>query len=607
MTFFHILLFCCFFLYIWLFGDTRLIYHAFGRFMDYPGFFTGWQFLGATIDHPGGIVEYVTGFLSQLYYYPVAGAIVITIVVSLTCLATAMLFSFAGFNSLAGIIGYTPVIFFLSMHNQSGHPLVIFVPLLVNLWVLVLYEKIRLQGFTSRCCLFVVMFILLYFVTGAFALLFGILAAGYELFVRRRILSGVLYILLTGLVPLGVGWCFDLRPTEIYLNFLPFVPKFILDTKTDAKPLKITILCVFAAVFVYQYFFNPKTSSKTSEKTPANTEKKRSGWLIQPFLVILAAIATVYFSTGIEKQHLQADFYAGNAMWNELLEYTDRFPVVADDPVGNHNIIQALYHTGRLGSDLFSYPQFKEGMFLLPRQGEGSLKYRKGLNFIRLSLLLGRLNIAEKEAYEMLENSGKYPELLWDLTIINIAKGQPETARVFLKILSRDLIHGKKAKSTLKQLVDDPDLSNDEENIRLRSVMLVKDIIDVESLETVMSDLLEVNPNNKLAFEYMMAYYLKDKQLDKIVENAYRFGDLGYDKIPRHYEEAIVIHLSKTKGSLLSHGWVIDPQTSKTASQFMSARKLNPAGKLSSAGNLAPDFGNTYFYYYIFNQSGVGR
>jgi hypothetical protein len=607
MAFFHSLLFCCFFLYIWLFGNTRLIYHAFGRFVDYPSFFTGFKFLHATIAHPGGIVEYVTGFLSQFYYYPLAGAIVITITVWLTCLAVAMLVSFAGFKSLAGFIGYTPAIFFFAMHYPCGHPLAVFVALLINLWVLVLYEKIRLQSFALRCCVFLTIFVLLYLAAGASAFLFGILAAGYELFVRRRLLSGGVCILLTGLVPLTVGWCFDMRLRDIYLCSLPFDPKFSLEIRTSARALYIFILFILPGLFASQFFFSKKTAGEKSKKAPANTKKKLLGWLVQPLVVILVAVVIVHFSTGIGNLRVQADFYASNAMWDELLEYADRFPVVANKPVGNHNIIQALHHTGRLGSDLFSYPQFKESMFI-PAEGKGNVRrYRRGMYSIRLLLLLGRVNVAEKEAYELLENSGEYPELLWELAKINIAKRQPETARVFLEVLSRDLIHGKKAKSTLKRLADDPELSNDEEIIRLRSVMLKKDHDGTESLETVMSDLLEVNPHNKLAFEYMMIYYLKGKQVDKVAENIYRFGDFGYEKIPRHYEEAIMMHLGRTGGRVHLHGWKMDPKTIQSTNQFMSALKLNPVARPSSARNLAPDFGNTYFYYYIFTQSGVGR
>jgi hypothetical protein len=604
---FHILSFCGFFLYFWLFGDTRLIYHAFGRFVDYPAFFTGWKFLGTAIDHPGGILEYVTGLLSQFYYYPPGGAIVITIVVSLTCLATAMLVGFAGYNSLVGIIAYAPAMFFLAMHNQCGHPLAVFVALLINLWALVLYEKIRPQSYASRCCFFLAMFVLLYFVAGACAFLFGILAAGYELFVRRRLLSGGLYILLTGLTPLVVGWYFDIRPMDIYLYLLPFDPRLNLGTNTAAKALYISIMCILLAVFVCQFFLSKRPSRKKSKKTPANTERIRLRWLIQPMVGIVAAIATVCLSAGAARQRLQADYYSTNAMWTELLEYANRFPIVTHDPAGNHNIIQALHHTGRLGEELFRYPQFKEGMFLPPRNKNNVRLYRRGISYIRLSLLLGRVNVAEKEAYEMLENAGEYPELLWNLAIINIAKGQPETARVFLEVLSRDLIHGNKARHTLKRLDDDPELGNDEEIIRLRSVMLEKDVTEVQSLEAVMSDLLEVNPHNKLAFEYMMLYYLKSKQVDKIAENMYRFGDFGYKKIPRHFEEAILLHLGKTREPLKSHGWKIDPQTYKTGDQFMAALKFNPPDRPSSARNLAPNFGNTYFFYYIFSQSGLGR
>jgi hypothetical protein len=120
MAFFHSFLFCCFFFYIWLFGDTRLIYHAFGRFVDYPTFFTGWEFFVGSVGHPGGIVEYITEFLSQLYYYQLGGAIMITVVVLLTCLTVGMLVRFAGFKSLAGFVGYTPAIFFLAMPTKGS-------------------------------------------------------------------------------------------------------------------------------------------------------------------------------------------------------------------------------------------------------------------------------------------------------------------------------------------------------------------------------------------------------------------------------------------------------------------------------------------------------
>jgi hypothetical protein len=606
----HSLLFCCFFLYIWLYGDTRLMYHAFGRFVDYPAFFTGWEFFGKAIDHPGGIAEYLTGFLSQLYYYQFGGAVVITVVVGLTCLAAGMLVSSAGFNFLAGIVGYIPAVFFLAMHTKCEHALGVFVGLLLSLWVLVAYEKIRLKSFALRSCCFLLMFVLLYLAAGAWALLFGILAAGFEAFVRRRLLSACLCILLTGLVPLIVGWCFDLRMIDIYLYLLPFDPRPSMNAKQTARALQISMLSILLAAFVLQFFLSRKTPGKKSGKKPGETSAKTGimllKWAIQALVVISSAVAVVNRMTGIEIKRLQADFYAGKGMWAELLEYADRHPVVTLDPEGNHNIIMALYHTGKLGDELFRYPQFKDGMFL-PSRGKDMRGYRRGICYIRLSLLLGNINIAEKEAYELFDNAGEYPELLWNLAIINITKKQPKPARVFLEVLSRDLIHGKKAKNMLRRLAEDPELSDDKEIIRLRSVMRTEDTVEIQTVEPYMLDFLEVNPHNRIAFEYLMIYYLLDRQVDKIAKNIYRFRDFGYNKVPRHFGEAILLHLGQTREHIDSHGWKIDPQTYKTGDQFMAALKLNPVGRPASARNLAPQFGNTYYYYYFFNPSGVGR
>jgi hypothetical protein len=364
------------------------------------------------------------------------------------------------------------------------------------------------------------------------------------------------------------------------------------------------------AAFVLQFFLSRKTPGKKpgkkSKETSAKTGMMLLKWGIQALVVISSAVVVVNRMTGIEINRLQADFYAGKGMWAELLEYADRHPVVTLDPEGNHNIIMALHHTGKLGEELFRYPQFKDGMFL-PALGKDMRGYRRGISYIRFSLLLGNINIAEKEAYELFENSGEYPDLFWNLAIINITKKQPKPARVFLEVLSRDLIHGKKAKNMLRRLAEDPELSDDKEIIRLRSVMRTEDTVEIQTVEPYMLDFLEVNPHNRIAFEYLMIYYLKSKQVDKIAKNMYRFRDFGYNKVPRHFGEAILLHLGQTREHLDSHGWKIDPQTYKTGDMFMLALKSNPPDKPASARNLAPQFGNTYYYYYFFNQSGFGR
>ena len=68
--------FICAFLYLWLFVDMGLIYHSYGTTLAYPAFQTGGLFFKTSLSHPGGLVEYVAGFLSHLYYFPWLGALI---------------------------------------------------------------------------------------------------------------------------------------------------------------------------------------------------------------------------------------------------------------------------------------------------------------------------------------------------------------------------------------------------------------------------------------------------------------------------------------------------------------------------------------------------
>ena len=75
--------------------------------------------------------------------------------------------------------------------------------------------------------------------------------------------------------------------------------------------------------------------------------------------------------------------------------------------------------------------------------------------------------------------------------------------------MRKDVIEGPWAEACLARLEQDPELSDDEEIGRLRSVMLRQDAIETtRDDEHMLRALLEQNKNNRMAFEYLMAYYL---------------------------------------------------------------------------------------------------
>jgi hypothetical protein len=122
-----------------------------------------------------------------------------------------------------------------------------------------------------------------------------------------------------------------------------------------------------------------------------------------------------------------------------------------------------------------------------------------------------------------------------------------------------------------------------------------------------LKELLRKNKNNKMAFEYLMAHYLLNRQLDKFVENLPRLDDLGYKNIPRHYQEAILVYKSMTQKDIDLGGREINTETVTQFNQISEIvndpRNSNLETLKRKLAPLAPKFGNTYFFYFIFGSN----
>ena len=108
---------------------------------------------------------------------------------------------------------------------------------------------------------------------------------------------------------------------------------------------------------------------------------------------------------------------------------------------------------------------------------------------------------------------------------------------------------------------------------------------------------LQADRHSKMAFEYLMAHYLLTGQLDKVVANIPRLSDLGYRDIPRHYQEAILLHASTHPDA--------DPQLDRISSQTLDNFKayiqvLARFRNDKSAANreLMKTHDRSYFLYY---------
>jgi hypothetical protein len=210
-------------------------------------------------------------------------------------------------------------------------------------------------------------------------------------------------------------------------------------------------------------------------------------------------------------------------------------------------------------------------------------------------------------AYEALETYGNWPRLMKRLVYIHVLKGEPEVARRFLALLQRSLMHRRWARDCQRQLQADATLSREPTVARRREWMPVQDSVnELMQLESMLLGLLERNPQNRMACEYLMAHYLLNRQLEKLVANLHRLEEAGNRRLPLHCEEALVIYLSNIGSDALEfQGHQIQVETWLRFGRFMRTVSESPDGASadSLARTLYSGFGDSYFFCYYFGHN----
>jgi hypothetical protein len=290
-------------------------------------------------------------------------------------------------------------------------------------------------------------------------------------------------------------------------------------------------------------------------------------------------------------------------MWPEVPTIVKKGSLRRYFPYCNNAVNRALFYTGRMGDEMFTFPQSQsESDLVFNRNRQYNVHY---LERTEVCLDLGMVNVAEEIAYEFLAGTDDNPYILKQLALVNLVKGQIESARVYLNALSRYPAYAKEAQNMLRKLQEDPLLARDPRVQYLRSIMDNNDLTYTSyDDEDRLNRLLSRNKTNKMAFEYLMAHYLLNGQLDKFVENLPRLDDFGYENIPRHYQEAILLYAGTTSkevslGSRSMDGEVVDlyNEINKIATDS-GVKDLNIMRKI-----LEPKYSRTYFFYYTFGYS----
>jgi len=483
-------LFAVFYLYVLLRIRPELFYQQ-----NPVVFLFGSDFFAGFVGQPGGPVEYTSAFLSPLFAFGWLGALVVTLLAALICLATRR-FTAAIVGEGGQVVFLIPALLILLLLGRYIHPVRICVGLFVVLVFANAYVRIGKGRVAIRLTAFAVISALAYYVTAGLYVVCVCLCGVFELGGKRYRLLGVLYMLCAAVVPLAAGWLFDLSARESYRGLmLPHEEHWLATPSSVPAAMTIWVglllffpVAAIALVWRRGRAASPVFTAESQEEGISPTEagnvsdRPISGLrlAVQPAAFLALAIVADALSFDFPQRCLlQMAHCAEHQRWDEVLTHARHLPrsdVRTWDPRTGYHVNRALYFSGGLLDEMFAYPQSLYAPSL-------ALVYKNPADMIRMTprecsdvfFELGRVNESELMAYDSLEIFGERPLILKRLFHTNVLKGQPETARRFLALLERSLLHVRWARCMRQQLDVDPTLSDVPVVALRRELIVVRD------------------------------------------------------------------------------------------------------------------------------------
>jgi len=576
------------FLYVWLRVEPALEYHRYGPYFTWPQGFTE-----LPVGRPGGLAGYFGVLLVQLNHSSWLGAAALVLSQGVVFLAALLCLVRVGGRAVGWAVLVPPFVLLLLRNRYGGPVAEVTVGLLLALGAAAAHLWVPWRRPWLASVVGGVVSGVLFHVAGLWpALLFAVLTA---VFIIRQL----------GSWPAGVG--------ELALACtVPLLAILVgsWDYRTWLRPPGEGIGWILAAVLYVSvpltgmvWGRRPEAEAVPSDDphsifsrqaVPAHAPEDlvQTGWRRWAFTALawLLGGVTVWFTFNDREKHLTAmDYYSSRGEHAAVLAEARKVRVL--DHPAKARLLLALYHTGRLAEELFSFHNLVEDA-PFERLGEDFRAQSEPL------YELGLINDAEHTAHEAIELEGNHPDLLHLLARINLVKDRPQAAEVFLNVLGRMPFQEVPANPAWPQAGQVWPAAELAAVAGVRARTMTNDVLHDGLPEgRLLEMLLAANPTNRMAYEYLMAYHLLDLELKEAVERLPLLDRYHYAGIPRPYEEALLLFQQAAGVQAELKGRTIRPETVQRFGQFREAlgRVLGKAGEQES---LAASFGDTYWYYY---------
>jgi hypothetical protein len=551
---------------------------------------------------PGGMIDWFSALFLQFWFSDVIGALLMTLAYWIVSYCTRLWMQTLTDNSPVHTIHLIPVGILLFLQGHYDFQFRIILSLVVNLIFLNAFIRWAPKRQVIRIVAGVVLSAFLFWSTGGAFLIFSVLVGLNEILVRRKIPGGLLFLALTSVLPaFGSATVFLATVNYSYLhNLLP-------DDRTVQWNIGVAVpvfyiimaLCIPAVTSIGKRARGKKSVGLFRYARLAIGWKVAAGTLL--LLGGFLLFAWDYIDT-TARLVLQMNKCVREGRWTEVLDSARHSHVT--NPIISSQTNLALYQSGKLLDEMFAYPQ-NEGIGGLLMNSTWSLAWPEEASAVCWKL--GLVNASLHWAHEAFEYKGSTPHILRQLGVVYMVKGEHRAAEMFFKNLHCVPFHGAES-DHLMQLNDNPTAVALETEFKdIQASMPEKDVVTLgRSSPRELELLLNRNPGNKMAFEYLVACFLLNGSINEIFGVMPGFKAFRYNHLPVHVQEALILGAALTpKFDQNMLKGLVGITVYKHFMEYRQKIAKYRGNKSEAKRAMRKEFGDTYWYYAQFTMSAV--
>ena len=537
-------------------------------------FFFSFDFLRENLHQPGGFLLWLGKLFSTFYFYPLAGAIILSALLTLiVILISEIIFVLSGHYSkvVSLIIGAT--LFYL----QTDYRLLLFniLGILLQLaffWFILKYLY-SLKGWAA-----VIIAPLLIYATGGFAWIFLLIVTLYFVFDKEN----------NGWIRLFALWGFGIITFYISKEYLFFQSGKTLLTFpfSDQNTGFQQVIFISVAGIISFVPIIAKLNNRIPDKLKILDS---TGNIITSFvLIIILSIIGIRRFDIKTKQYFYVENLFFHKKFNEVIAFNISNPPTNSLTIFLNNI--ALCETGKLNDMLFHFRQSPDGKTLFLKWDLAGEVLNRGGYFY---YTIGMINEAHRWAFENMVMKGHSPEGLKMLIRTELINGNYNVASRYINLLKKTLFYKTEAAGFEKLLFD---------NDAVRQNKLENDFFSITDNPYINIEMILASDTlNRKAFDYKVAYMLLKKNYKGIAHELPEFEKLGYIKLPVHIEEAALALAISNKGVLPDIGNLhISQNTESRWNQYLTVLQQYGNDLKSAEPVLKRRFGDTFWYYVFY-------